>query len=68
VVFGAPSLDGAMPTYAGELGVLAGDLAASDLGVLAMAITLLRRKGYFRQRLDGASRQHARATRLAATD
>jgi starch phosphorylase len=54
------ALDPAMPTYAGGLGVLAGDFvhAAADLGVPVVAVTLLHRKGYFRQRLDGAGRQH----------
>jgi starch phosphorylase len=48
-----------MPTYAGGLGVLAGDLirAAADLGVPLVAVTLLYRKGHFRQRLDAAGRQ-----------
>jgi starch phosphorylase len=54
------ALDAAMPTYAGGLGILAGDfvLAAADLGVPVVAVTLLHRKGYFRQRLDVAGRQH----------
>jgi hypothetical protein len=54
------ALDPAMPTYAGGLGVLAGDFvhAAADLGVPVVAVTLLHRKGYFRQRLDGAGREH----------
>lgn len=43
-----------IPTYAGGLGVLAGDTirAAADLQVRMVAITLLHRKGYFFQRLD----------------
>ena len=43
-----------MPTYAGGLGVLAGDTirAAADLKVPLVGVTLLHRKGYFRQRLD----------------
>ncbi len=43
-----------MPTYAGGLGVLAGDTlrAAADWGLPLAAVTLLHRKGYFRQRLD----------------
>ena len=53
------AVDPAMPTYAGGLGVLAGDVvhAAADLGLPFVAVTLLHRKGYFRQRLDGAGRQ-----------
>jgi starch phosphorylase len=54
------ALDPAMPTYAGGLGVLAGDFvhAAADSGAPVVAVTLLHRKGYFRQRLDSAGRQH----------
>lgn len=48
-----------MPTYAGGLGVLAGDTlrAAADLGLPVAGMTLLYRKGYFHQRLDAAGRQ-----------
>ena len=48
-----------VPTYAGGLGVLAGDFvrAAADLGLPFVAVTLLHRKGYLRQRLDAAGRQ-----------
>ena len=44
-----------MPTYSGGLGVLAGDTmrSAADLGVPLVAFTLLHRKGYFEQHLDG---------------
>lgn len=47
-------LDAAMPTYSGGLGVLAGDTvrAAADLGIPMVGVTLLHRKGYFRQHLD----------------
>ncbi|MBI3050452.1 MAG: alpha-glucan family phosphorylase [Acidobacteria bacterium] len=47
-------IDPDVPTYAGGLGVLAGDFvrAAADLGLPLVAVTLLHRKGYFRQRLD----------------
>jgi starch phosphorylase len=43
-----------IPTYAGGLGVLAGDMvrAAADLQLPMVAVTLLHRKGYFRQGLD----------------
>src|SRR5581483_6288261 len=46
-------IDPDVPTYAGGLGVLAGDFirAAADLGLPLVAVTLLHRKGYFRQRL-----------------
>ncbi len=47
-------LDSAMPTYSGGLGVLAGDTlrAAADLNLPMIGVTLLHRKGYFRQTLD----------------
>jgi starch phosphorylase len=49
-----------MPTYAGGLGVLAGDmlLSCADLGVPAIGVTLLYRKGYFHQHLDDSGWQH----------
>lgn len=48
-----------MPTYSGGLGVLAGDTlrSAADLGVPMVGVTLIHRKGYFRQRLDANGRQ-----------
>src|SRR5438046_6723492 len=48
------ALDPAMPTYSGGLGVLAGDTirSAADLKLPMVAVTLLHRKGYFRQKLD----------------
>jgi starch phosphorylase len=47
-------LESAMPTYAGGLGVLAGDTvrAAADLRLPMVAISLVHRHGYFRQQLD----------------
>jgi starch phosphorylase len=47
-------LDVRMPTYAGGLGVLAGDTirAAADFSVPLIALTLLHRKGYFYQHLN----------------
>ena len=55
-------LDSGMPTYSGGLGVLAGDTlrAAADLGLPMVGITLLHRKGYFRQALDASGNQTAR--------
>lgn len=49
----------AMPTYAGGLGILAGDTvrSAADLEIPMVALTLLHRKGYFRQRLDASGTQ-----------
>lgn len=48
-----------LPTYSGGLGVLAGDTirAAADLGLPFAAISLVHRKGYFRQTLDEEGRQ-----------
>lgn len=48
-----------MPTYAGGLGVLAGDTlrAAADWGLSLVAVTLVHRKGYFRQHLDAKGTQ-----------
>lgn len=48
------AIDPRLPTYSGGLGVLAGDTlrAAADLGLRMVGITLLHRKGYFRQHLD----------------
>ena len=52
-------LDPAMPTYSGGLGVLAGDTlcAAADLAVPIVGVTLLHRKGFFRQHLDAHGNQ-----------
>src|SRR5574337_590990 len=52
-------LEPAMPTYAGGLGVLAGDTlrSAADLEVPMVGVTLLHRRGYFYQRLDQKGRQ-----------
>lgn len=48
-----------MPTYSGGLGVLAGDTikSAADLKLPVVAVTLLTKKGYFRQELDIYGRQ-----------
>ena len=48
-----------MPTYAGGLGVLAGDTlrSAADLSVPLVAVTLVSRAGYFRQQIDPEGRQ-----------
>ncbi len=48
-----------MPTYSGGLGVLAGDTirSAADGEVPMVAVTLVHRKGYFRQRLDAQGNQ-----------
>jgi glycogen phosphorylase len=51
--------DPRFPTYAGGLGVLAGDTlrSAADLGIPMAGVTHLHRKGYFRQHLDGKGQQ-----------
>ncbi len=53
------ALDASIPTYAGGLGVLAGDTirSAADLKLPMVVVTLLYRKGYFRQKLDSSGRQ-----------
>jgi glycogen phosphorylase len=47
-------VDERLPTYAGGLGVLAGDhlKSASDLGVPTVAVGLFYRRGYFRQAIE----------------
>src|SRR5678815_3025300 len=49
-----------IPTYAGGLGVLAGDTmrSAADLGLPLVAVSLVSRAGYFRQEIDEHGRQH----------
>src|SRR3972149_2313666 len=48
-----------IPTYSGGLGVLAGDTIRSgaDLKLPMVAVTLVSKKGYFRQELDKKGRQ-----------
>ena len=50
-----------LPTYSGGLGVLAGDTlrAAADLGVAMVGVSLVHRKGYFRQHVDEHDADHA---------
>ncbi len=52
-------VDASKPTYSGGLGVLAGDTlrAAADLGLPMVGVTLIYRKGYFRQHLDAHGNQ-----------
>ncbi len=49
-----------LPIYSGGLGALAGDLLkeASDRAVPLVAVGLMYRKGYFRQRVDASGWQH----------
>jgi starch phosphorylase len=53
------ALRSAIPTYAGGLGVLAGDTlrSAADLSLPLVGVTLVSRAGYFRQELDAQGRQ-----------
>lgn len=53
------ALGATMPTYSGGLGVLAGDMlrSAADLELPMVAVSLVHRKGYFRQRLDESGNQ-----------
>jgi starch phosphorylase len=48
-----------IPTYAGGLGVLAGDMlrSAADLEVPMVGVTLIDHNGYFRQKLDSKGNQ-----------
>lgn len=48
-----------IPTYSGGLGVLAGDTikSASDLNLPMVAVTLIHRKGFFKQALDASGWQ-----------
>jgi len=60
----------AMPTYSGGLGVLAGDTirSAADLRVSMVAVTLLYRKGYFRQKLEADGWQREEPAAWAVED
>ncbi len=53
------ALQADIPTYAGGLGVLAGDTlrSAADLEVPFVAVTLISKAGYFRQTIEGEGRQ-----------
>jgi starch phosphorylase len=57
-------LRSSIPTYSGGLGVLAGDTikSAADLNLPLVAVTLLTKKGYFRQEIDEAGNQTERPT------
>jgi starch phosphorylase len=48
-----------IPTYAGGLGVLAGDTvrSAADIALPLVAVSLVSRAGYFRQEIDAQGRQ-----------
>jgi glycogen phosphorylase len=63
-------LESGMPTYAGGLGVLAGDTirSAADLDVPMVAVSLLHRRGHFFQRLDAQGRQSEEPVAWPVTD
>src|SRR6478672_10522216 len=52
-------LEDSIPTYSGGLGVLAGNTlrSAADVALPMVAVSLVHRKGYFRQRLDERGNQ-----------
>ncbi|HEU5450795.1 MAG TPA: alpha-glucan family phosphorylase [Terriglobales bacterium] len=54
------ALEPDIPTYSGGLGVLAGDTlrSAADMHVPIVAVSLVHRKGYFRQHLDPGGNQY----------
>lgn len=64
------ALESSLPTYSGGLGVLAGDTirSAADLAVPMVAVTLLYRKGYFRQRIDPEGWQHEEPEKWSPDD
>ena len=55
------AIEPSLPTYSGGLGVLAGDTlrSAADQGLNLVAVTLVHRKGYFRQILGADGTQSA---------
>lgn len=63
-------LEAGMPTYAGGLGVLAGDTirSAADLDIPMVAVSLLHRRGYFFQHLDAAGNQTEEPVSWAVED
>src|SRR5258707_4495493 len=53
------ALSPALPTYSGGLGMLAGDTlrSAADMAAPMVAISLVHRRGYFRQKLSDVGQQ-----------
>src|SRR5579863_2281608 len=53
------ALQADVPTYAGGLGILAGDTlrSAADLAVPMVGVSLVSRAGYFRQEIDAHGQQ-----------
>jgi starch phosphorylase len=54
------AIHASLPIYSGGLGALAGDILkeASDLAIPMVAVGLMYRQGYFRQRIDAWGWQH----------
>jgi glycogen phosphorylase len=52
-------LENDLPTYSGGLGILAGDTlrGAADLGLPLVAVSLVHRRGYFRQTIEAGGTQ-----------
>jgi starch phosphorylase len=59
-----------IPTYAGGLGILAGDTlrSAADLALPLVGVSLVSRAGYFRQTIDADGRQLEQAARWNPAD
>ncbi len=59
-----------IPTYSGGLGILAGDTlkSLSDIGVDAVAVTMLSEKGYFYQKFDESGFQIEEDYRWSPSD
>jgi starch phosphorylase len=53
------ALSPSLPTYSGGLGMLAGDTlrSAADMAAPMVAVSLVHRRGYFRQHLDATGQQ-----------
>jgi glycogen phosphorylase len=64
------AVDPAIPSYSGGLGILAGDTvrAAADLGIPFVTVTLLSRKGYFRQVLGPKGDQSEEPVRWSPSE
>src|SRR5262245_59064939 len=64
------ALESEYPTYSGGLGILAGDMlrAAADLGTPMVAVTLVSRRGYFRQYIDADGNQTGSADSWSPED
>ena len=57
------AIENDIPTYAGGLGILAGDVlrSAGDMNLPMIGVTLVSNGGYFRQEIDGEGRQRESA-------